>query len=305
LVVNEAIASMSSHGSVAVRSRARNLLLASAAAALLVALAGCNKEAPKAASQVAVKVNDGEISLHQVDLLLGRQQAVAPEQAEAQKQRLLDTLVEQELAAQAARQQGLDQDPRVVQAIEMAKREVLARAYQDSLAEKAGQPSTDEIERYFDANPALFAQRKLYTVQELGVEATAAQLADVQAKLKAAEGSAQPVEILRAAGLRFGARQATLAAESLPLSVLTAMSELNPGQSLVIPTQGGARVLTVLQAQPAPVDRETAKRAIQGHLVLERKRELVKQGMKTVRDAARIEYVGNFAPAGAASAASR
>ena len=281
------------------------MLVLSCMTLMLLALAGCNKEAPKTASQVAVKVNDGEISLHQVDLLLSRHSQVAPEQAEAQKQRLLDTLVEQELAAQAARQHNLDQDPRVVQAIEMAKREVLARAYQDSLAEKAVQPSTDEIERYYEANPALFAQRKIYTVQELAVEATEAQLASVQPKLQAAEGATQPTEVLRAAGLRFGTRQVTLAAENLPLSVLAAMSELKPGQSLVMPAPGGGRVVTLLQAQPVPVDRQAATRAIQSHLVLERKRELVKQGMKSVRDAARIEYVGNFAPAAAGPAASR
>ena len=46
---------------------------------------------------------------------------------------VIETLVEQELAAQAARKAGLDGTPRVLQAMEIAKREVLARAYQDQL----------------------------------------------------------------------------------------------------------------------------------------------------------------------------
>src|SRR5204863_8606978 len=82
-------------------------------------------------TQVAARVNDTEISLAQLQHVLQRQPRVSPERAEAQTRSVLDGIVDQELAAQAARKSGLDRDPRVVQALEAAKRELLARAYQD------------------------------------------------------------------------------------------------------------------------------------------------------------------------------
>src|SRR5262245_59090914 len=90
----------------------------------LAALAGCSRVGGDA-TQVAAKVNDVEISQAQLQHVLQRQPPVAPERAPAVARRVLDSLVDQELAAQSARKQGLDKDPRVVQSIEAAKREVL------------------------------------------------------------------------------------------------------------------------------------------------------------------------------------
>lgn len=279
---------------------ARSAPVLVACAALLV-LGGCDRAAQKASSQVAVKVNDDEISVHQVDVLLSRQPTVPADQADAQTRRLVDTLVEEELAAQAARKQGLDRDPRVVQAVEAAKREVLARAYQDSLADQAVQPSTDEIERYYESQPALFAQRKLYTVQELAAEAGEEQLAALKPKIEAASGAEAAGDVLRAAGLRYTSRQLTLPAEAVPLPMLPTLAALEVGKSLVLPGPGGVRVVTLLQSQPATVDRKTASPAIQQYLLRERKRQIVLQGMKSIRDTAHIEYRGRFTPPSAAA----
>lgn len=261
-----------------------------AACAALALLAGCGKGPGKPATQVAVKVNDDEISVHQVEVLLSRQPPAPPGQAEAQTRKLVDNLVEQELAAQAARKQGLDRDPRVVQAMEATKREVLARAYQDSLADQASRPTSGEIDRYYDSQPALFAQRRLYTVQELQAEAAPEQLAELQSKLMTSDGPAQAADLLRASGVRFTARQLTLGAEDVPLNSLQTLAEARTGQSLVLPRQGGMRVVTVLQSRLAPVSRSAARRPIENYLVMERKRQLVQQGMKALREAAHVEY---------------
>lgn len=279
--------------------------LGTSAALLLVSLAlvACNKGSAKPDSQVAVKVNDEEISVHQVEALLGRQPPAPAGQGDAQVARVVEVLVEQELAAQAARQAGLDRDPRIVQLLEVARRDVLARAYQDSLADRAVQPGTDEIDRYYDSQPALFAQRRVYTVQEIGVIANAQQVAALDSMLARTPGGAAARELVRAAGLQHESRQLTLRAEEVPLPVLTSLAALREGQSLVLPRDRGARVITVLSAEAAPVDRKTAEPAIQQHLLLARKREQVQQGMKSLRGAAKLEYKGRFAPPAAAASA--
>lgn len=262
-----------------------------------MALVGCGGAKPNADSQVAAQVNRGEISVHQVQSVLNRQTRRLAEQPETAARKVLDSLVEQELAAQAARAEGLDNDPAVVQALQVAQREVLARAYQDRLARAAVGPTSDDVDRYYDSQPALFSQRRLYTLQEFAVEAAPAQFERIGELARQATSAAEVAELLRADGARFDTRQFVQAAEDLPLGLLGPMAKLSVGQSHVVAQPGGVRVFTVLHAQLAPVDRRRASDAIAAFLRTERRREQVVQGMKSLRTTARIEYQGSFAQA--------
>lgn len=279
----------------------RRITAATAAVALaLLAACGGGNSKSTAPSQVAVKVNDGEVSVHQVQLVLKRNPRLVAEHREAAGRKALDSLVEQELAAQAARAEGLETDPGVIQAIEAAKREALARAYQDRLAERATAASADEVDRYYDAHPALFEKRQIYSVQEFTVEVGADRQAEVKAALEAARSPAEQQELLRSRSLRFTTRALVLPAEGVPLAMLDRMVALAPGQSLVESHATGLQVLHLVAAQPAPLDRAQAKNAIETFLLNEKRREQVEQGMKALRDSARIEFVGSFAEAASA-----
>jgi EpsD family peptidyl-prolyl cis-trans isomerase len=109
---------------------------------LAVALAaGCGKRDEKAAAtQVAAKVNGDEITIHQVNDILGRQN-VRPEQAEAAKRQILERLIDQQLARQQALEKKLDHTPRTVQTIEAARGEILARAYVEQIAAAQAKPT--------------------------------------------------------------------------------------------------------------------------------------------------------------------
>ena len=60
---------------------------------------------------------------------------------------------------------------------------------------------------------------------------------------------------------------------------------------------GGARVLTVLSTELAPIPRDQARPAIQAFLTNERKRQAVHEALKTARASAHIQYTGPYAPA--------
>lgn len=263
----------------------------------VAALAACGHGGDD--TQIAARVNKGEISVHQVQTLLQRQGRPAGGEASA---RVLETLIDQELAAQAATDAGLDKDPAFVQQLAAARRELLARAYQERVAAKAVTPSTDEVERYFEAHPELFAQRRLYVLRETLIDPAA----DATVLRAAAERARSPEDLdrlLREAGLRFATRLTTSASEDLPAAVLGPVSKLEPGQSVAVLLPGVARAYTVIQAIRAPVDRHNADPLISGYITNERRAAAVGEAMKTLRAEGRISYVGNFAP-GAASAAS-
>lgn len=268
----------------------------------LATVAGCGSEKAPTATQVAAKVNKDEISVHQVNLVLQRQPRAAADQPETAARRVLDVLIEQELAAQAARSANLDNDPRFAQAQQLARREWLAKAYQDQLAERAVGPSSDEIDRYYDEHPELFSHRRLYILQETLVPGDAARVARATQIANAAKNPSELLDTLRAAAMPVQSRVVAQSAEDMPINLVQGLWRLDPGQSLVLPGNGGVRIITVVQAQLAAVDKRMAKPAIEAYIVAERKRQLVAQGMKALREKATIAYAGPFASAPAASA---
>src|SRR5262245_44453560 len=117
---------------------------------ILVTLAACGRNTVLEDKQLAARVNQSEISVHQVQAVLRKQPRLLDPSAEAAPLQVLEILIDQELAAQAATKQGLESEPATLQAFQVARREVLARTYFDRVAEKASMPSSDEIDRYYD-----------------------------------------------------------------------------------------------------------------------------------------------------------
>lgn len=268
-----------------------------------VLLAGCGGGERKSDTQIAATVNKGEISVHQVQTVLQRQpRLTAADAGGTATARVLEGLIDQELAAQAARNASLEKDPRVVQSLEAARRELLALAWQESIAAKASNPSSDEIDRYYEAHPELFAQRRLYILQETSLEGTPEQLGGLPAKVAQAQSADDVAALLQQAGVRSSARAIAMAAEDLPQKLLEPLSRLEPGRSGYFAQGSTVRIYTVLEAHKAPVERRLALNAIGAYLAKDRRNEAVSQAMKELRGKAKIEYLGGFAKAGEGAA---
>lgn len=277
------------------------------ALALLSGCGGGQGGVRKADSQVAATVNDGELTVHQVQTVLERQPRLAAGDAGGSAAaRVLEGLIDQELAAQAARAAALDKDPRIVQRLEAARREILAQAWQESVAGGGRNATSDEIDRYYESHPALFAQRRIYLLQESAVEADGAARAALLAQAGETRSAEELAALLQRNGLSPATRVVSQAAEDIPLALLERLAPLEPGRSVALAQGSAARIYTVLQATKAPIERRQAQGAIAAFLANQRKGEAVGDAMKKLRAEARIVYQGNFAasaPAGAASAA--
>jgi EpsD family peptidyl-prolyl cis-trans isomerase len=288
------------------RLAGRSLLTALGACLVLAACGGGSK----GASQTAAKVNKSEITVHQINFVLQQQRGLRPEQADAASARILERLIDQELAVQRAEDLQLDRDPRVVQQLEAVRREVLARAYAERVGEAASKPSPEEVQAYFDANPALFSQRRIYNLQEVNIEASPEQVDSLRTKLSGAQNVAEFVEYLKSTGLRFAGNQAVRAAEQLPLASLKTFAAMKDGQAVLTPNARGAQLIVLAGSREQPVSLDQARPAIEQFLLNERKRKLIEDDRQAQRAAATIQYVGKFAelaasaPAGEGAAAS-
>ena len=282
----------------------RALRLAALATVLGMALglSGCGDKKPSA-SQTAAKVNKQEITVHQINYVLQQQRGLRPEQVDEASKKILERLIDQELALQQAEELKLDRDPRVMQQLEASRREIIARAYLEKAGEAASKPTPEEVAKYYEDKPALFKDRRVYNLQEINIDATPEQVATLKAKLSGAANIGDFVEYLKANDFHFNASQAVRAAEQLPLASLDTFAKLKDGQALLNVSPTGAQVIVLASSRSQPVSLEQAKPAIEQYLLNERKRELLVKDLKALRDAAKIEYVGKYAEGAPAAAA--
>ncbi|MDD5296263.1 MAG: EpsD family peptidyl-prolyl cis-trans isomerase [Rhodocyclaceae bacterium] len=277
----------------------------SAMAAALCAVfltAACGKSGPQVASEaergpLVAKVNGAEIYQGQVSAVLSRFGDIPADKLKGASKQVLDKIVEENLLLQQAREKKLDQDPKVVQALNAAHNEILVKAYLDQLASTAVKPTDAEIQAFFDANPALFKERKVYNLRELSVAARP----DFLPKLQDAAAKAKSLEEvgawLKGEKVGFSASSAAKAAEQLPLELVPRFAGMKDGEIVIIPTQAGILVEQLLGSQAQPVDLATAKPAIERLLATRKRNEAATNEVKQQIQKAKIEYFGDYAQA--------
>ena len=274
------------------------------AALVALALAGCGNKSAEGPSQVVASVGGEEVTESQVNHILERQANLKPDQLEATSRKVVSGLVEQEIVLQKARELKLDRDQVVVQNVEAMKREIMTKAYLDRIADGVAKPTPKEIAAYFDENPALFKQRRIYTFQEVAVEASEAQKKTLEAQLTSLKSPAELDAYLKTNGMSSRSSRSTITAENVPLPLLQRISELKPGQGLVLPANAGMRILLLLSAQDSPVAEEQARPAIGVFLLNQRKRLAIEKELAALRSATKVAYFGKYADLAASAAPS-
>jgi EpsD family peptidyl-prolyl cis-trans isomerase len=270
-------------------------MLGVVALALTAALAGCGEKKEKTVLQTAAKVNKEEITASQIQQVLNQQRALPAAQAASAASIALERLIDQELALQKASDQKLDREPRVMQQIEASRREIIARAYVEKIGEGAPKPTPAEVKAYFDKHPALFANRRIYNLQEVNIEVAPGQQDAVKAALQGAKSFAIFMDWLKANGYKFQATEGVRSAEQLPLASVDQFANLKDGQAVFVARPNGARVIHLVNSRSQPVTLERATPVIEQFLLNDRKRRLIADDIRALRSAAKIEYVGEYA----------
>lgn len=272
----------------------RNAVLSLLVTTLLVA---CGAKGEKAATQVAAKVDSGEISVHQINYLLQRAN-VKPEQQQAARGQALERLIDQELAVQKATEKKLDRSPEVLQQLEAAKREILQRAYLEGITQDVPKATEKEVKDYYAAHPELFSARRIYSYRALGIQAPADKVPVIQEMLAKNKTLEEIVAWAKEQNLRFAVDAATKSAEQMPMQMLPRMNQMKDGQVALVTGNGGVEIVQLVQSKSEPVDETRATPAIQQYFLGLRKNERLQKEIKTLRAAAKIEYKGDFkAPA--------
>ncbi|NMG76655.1 EpsD family peptidyl-prolyl cis-trans isomerase [Aromatoleum diolicum] len=281
-----------------------NLLAYASITLATLLLAGCSSgDSQKLVSQVAARVGGHEITVHQINAALARLGNVGPDQLKQASSAVLERLIDQELLIAQAEEQKIDRDPAVMQALDAARREIVARAYVERVVGQVGRANLAEISQFYRDNPELFARRRVYAIQELNVAAVAERHAEIRAVLDKAANMDEFVDWLRRENISFTPGGGVKPAEDLPLAALKQLFKMRDGQTGVLSTSNGLHVVHLAGSREQPLDEAAAVPLIERYLASRKKGQIAQDELKQLRERASIEYVGEFsAPATAASA---
>jgi EpsD family peptidyl-prolyl cis-trans isomerase len=257
--------------------------------------------ADAAGSEAVAKVNGDVLTADQLQIAILKQRGMRPDAGDAAARQVLDQLIDEQIVAQKAIAAKLDQDPQVIAQIESARRDILARRFLEAAAETSGKPADDAVQKFYDSRPALFSQRKVYTLQRTDIQAPDERRTEVDAHVQSLKTVAELTDWLKSQKLAFTTKQEQDAAEQLPPVVLEKVAAMKEGQSTVVPSATGVLALTLISSASAPKTLADARPAIAQFLANQGRREVIINLQKTIRDGAKVEYQGRFAasaPAG-------
>jgi EpsD family peptidyl-prolyl cis-trans isomerase len=262
---------------------------------LTVGLAACSKkEDAKVATQVAARVNSADITVHQINHALARSRGVTADNASQAKREMLDRLIDQELAKRQAILKGLDRSPSVILDMEAAKSEILARAYRESLVDYLPKPGPYDVKAYYRKHPELFAERRVFSLEELNFAGNEDIAAGVRERSKS-RSLKEVAEWLQSRGIAVGVNRGVRAAEQIPLDILPRLQQMKQSEAQLF--EIGAtqyRLIRVVAFQAAPIDEAAAAPRIQQFLSNRHSAEVIAKEMKELRKTAKIEYVGEL-----------
>lgn len=271
----------------------RNLFVAGFVVTFLVACADAEKS--KSATQIAVRVNKEEVTVHQLNYALSHTGLTGEGQAKQATPKLLKNLIDQSLLVQQAITEKLDRDPAILLALENAKSQVLSEAWLARHIQGIDQPTAQEVAEFSQAHPELFEKRKTYQIKELLIERTAENQQKLEQLLKDSGNVNALAENLAAQKIAYKENQATLAAEQLPMERLPEIYALSAGQFIKLPSGNGVLVMGVLASEESKVDADKANLFIEKFLANTKRNNKVEAELKRLREASSIEYMGTFA----------
>jgi EpsD family peptidyl-prolyl cis-trans isomerase len=257
-------------------------------------LSGCGGKGDKAQTQVAARVNDEEITIHQVNNQLARSGVTGEAAAKEASKKILDALIDQELLVQQAKRKKLDRDPAVMQAIEDTKRQILSQAYLERVVYSHSPPTPVEVKAFYDSHPELFAKRKAYKFHAFAIPKD--KFDDgLKSALNSAKTAGDVASILKSRTIDFKENEMQWLAEQMPMEMLPSIAKMKVGD--IIPLEQGAQMTLMLLeiAVDSPVDEPQAKPRIEKFIFNSKNKELLDGKLKQLHVGEQITYVGQFA----------
>ena len=208
--------------------------------ALAVSACDFGSSKPKVPTgQVVATVGGHEITVRQLHAELTGAAPVAPAAQKEQQRAALNFMIERTVLADEARKQGIDKDPDFVLLSQRSTDALLAQQLQAKVAATVPPPTMDEATRFENANPNIFAERKIFEVDQIRMNQPSDRT--VLAKLQPLKTLDQVVELLTQNKIPFQRGTTTIDAVGQNPKLIDAIIALPPQEVFVFPS--GSQIL--------------------------------------------------------------
>jgi EpsD family peptidyl-prolyl cis-trans isomerase len=229
--------------------------LVTAAAAAALAVSGCgSKDGKLDKGQVVASVDGDEITIFELNAEVQASPVPPGTDRKLAEQLALQRIIERKILSKVAREQKLDKTPAFLIQERRADELILTTMLRDKIAGGIAQPTDAEIAQYQAAHPDRFAQRKIYSIEQIVFPPPSSPDKYKQfAPLKTLD---QLAAKLTADGIQFRRAPTQLDTVALPPEIAGKIAALPPAEMFILPTQQGltANVITASTVQPLPAD---------------------------------------------------
>lgn len=261
-------------------------------------LAGCGNsgEEQLEKGQVVATVGGKDVTVHELNAELQGVNLPQGADRKAVEQAALQQVVQRRILADIARERGLDKTPMYLLQEKRAEETILAQMLQRSLAQSVKQPTAQEVQNFIAQNPQLFAERKIFSVDQIQFEAPRdmGQLAAYRPAKTMEDVEAQ----VKKDGLRYRRAPATLDVATANPELVQQVLKLPPGEIFIIPAGNAVVANRITGERVEPLTGENATKLATNLLQQQRFQELLKRDIepkvKTAQD--QVKYQDGYAP---------
>jgi EpsD family peptidyl-prolyl cis-trans isomerase len=267
-----------------------------------LALAGCHGKAPT--GQVAARVGNDEVTVQEIQAELAGYNAPDAKARKAAEQQALQSIVQRKLIAKAAVKAGIDKSPAF--AIQKSRVEdvLLVQSWQKSLIDAVPEPGPEQIRQYIGQHPELFANRKIYVVDQLQMPAF--NDPKMAAELKPLNTLDDIANLLQSKNIRFERAHGVLDTLQLGSGFAAQIEKLPPDEIFVLPMNNSMVANKVIETRVSPVPDADAQKIAARSIKAQQGQDSVRRmfgSVVTNHPGTKVVYNPAYAPPAPANAA--
>jgi peptidyl-prolyl cis-trans isomerase C len=266
-----------------------------------ILLSGCGKKGDGGETldkgQVVATVDGNDVTIHELNAELMGVPLPSGEKRKLVEQNALQALLGRTILANVARERKIDKSPTYILQRRRADEALLVQLLQRDIASKIAPPTREEAAKFMEANPDLFAQRKIYALDQIQF-ATPEDLNKLRAfePLNTMEAVEQHliedrIEYRRAPG--------TLDSIGANPELVRKIAQLPAGEIFIVPNGGTIIASKISSTQTVPFSGEKATDYAMNLIQQKKIAEATEKelGAKIKKSQAEVKYQPGYAPA--------
>jgi EpsD family peptidyl-prolyl cis-trans isomerase len=270
-----------------------------AGSALLVSGCGDKEGGELEKGQVVATVNGQDITVHELNAELQGVQLppnITPDQRKQVEQQALQQVVNRRILADIARERGLDKTPMFLLQERKAEEGILVQMLQRQMSSAVKQPAQTEVATFMAQNPDLFAERKIFTVDQIQFQTP--RDPNLLRKYQPLKTMAEVEAMLKQDGIQYRRAPATLDVARANPDLVTQVLKMNREDIFIIPAGQVMVANKITDTKVQPLTGNEAQQLATGMLQQRKFNDLIKSDLepKVKKAEGEVKYQAGFAP---------